>query len=114
MTTVEIYKDKSGSYRGFLCMGHADYAGKFLFHREPDILCAAISMLVMNTLNSLEELAGESLAVTAREETGFIKCDIESSLQEKSVFLLDSMVFGLEKLSEEYGTRYLQVKIKEV
>lgn len=114
MTTVEIYKDKSGSYKGFLCMGHADYAGRFLFHREPDILCAAISVLVTNTLNSLEELAGEELEVVSREDNGYIKCDIKSSLQEKSVFLLDSMTFGLEKISEEYGRQYLQVRIKEV
>ncbi len=95
-------------------MGHAEYARKRIFHREPDILCAAISALVIGTMNALEELAGEKLRVTQNEETGFIKCDFEDSLQEKSSFLVDSMVFSLQNLSKEYGENYLQVKFEEV
>ena len=110
MTTVVILKDRSGSCRGFYCMGHAEYAKP----GEPDVLCAAISALTIGTINSLEELAGERLSVTANEDTGFIKCDFEDILQEKSYFLVDSMVFSLENLSREYGRRYLQVKFEEV
>ena len=54
------------------------------------------------------------MTVVEYEETGFIKCDFDSVLQEKSVFLMDSMVFSLEKLSEKYGEKYLQVKFEEV
>ncbi len=95
-------------------MGHAGYARKHLFYREPDILCAAISVTVFNTINSLEALAGEELRVEQNEATGFIKCDFGGSLQEKSVFLLDSMVYSLEALSRQYGGQYLQVKFEEV
>ena len=91
-------------------MGHADYAKK----GQPDILCAAISALVIGTINSLEELAGERMTVKTDEATGFIRCNFESSLQEKSSFLLDSMVFSLENLSREYGAEYLQVNYEEV
>ena len=114
MTTVIIRKDENNSYRGFLCMGHAEYAKKRLFGNSPDVLCAAISALVIGTINSLEELAGEKLNVATNEETGFIKCDFEGVLQEKSIFLLDSMVFSLKNLSKEYGEQYLQVKFEEV
>ena len=114
MTTVEFFKEKNGSYKGFVCMGHTDYARNFLLHKEPDILCSAISVLVINTLNALLELAKEDIVVQMNEETGFIKCDIRSNLQEKSIFLLDSLVLGLQNLSEEYGTKYLLVRIKEV
>ena len=110
MTTIVIRKDNNGSYRGFICMGHAEYAKK----NQPDILCAAISALVIGTINSLEELAGEKLVVAQEESSGFIKCDFQGVLQEKSVFLLDSMVFTLENLSREYGKKYLQVKFEEV
>ena len=48
------------------------------------------------------------------EQTGFLKCEFEGSLQEKSVFLIESMVFNLENLSREYGKKYLQVKFEEV
>lgn len=92
-------------------MGHAGYAkGK----NRPDILCAAISALTIGTVNSLEKLAGERLRTEQNEETGFLRCDFESSLQEKSAFLMDSMVFSLEELSREYGEKYLQVKFEEV
>lgn len=123
MTTVIIHKDNNNTYRGFLCMGHAQYNKRRRFGKlkksseaEPqaDILCAAISALVISTINSLEELAGEKLAVDDNEETGFIKCDFCEPLQDKSVFLMDSLVFSLENLSRQYGERYLQVKVEEV
>jgi uncharacterized protein YsxB (DUF464 family) len=111
MTTIVISKDaKTGSYKGFYCMGHAEYAKP----GKPDILCAAISALTIGTINSLEELAGEKLSIVQNEKEGFLKCDFESVLQEKSVFLMDSMVFSLKNLSKEYGKTYLQVKFEEV
>ena len=91
-------------------MGHAEYARK----GQPDILCAAISALTIGTVNSLEELAGERLKTVQNEESGFLRCDFESTLQEKSSFLMDSMVFSLENISREYGDKYLQVKFEEV
>ena len=91
-------------------MGHAGYAKK----NQPDVLCAAISALVIGTINSLEELAGERMNVSTDEESGFIRCDFQGILQEKSSFLVDSMVFSLENLSREYGEKYLQVKFEEV
>ena len=114
MTTIIIRKDHTGTYKGFYCMGHAGYAKKKLFGTEPDILCSAISMMVLSTINSLDELAGEKLTVSQNEETGFIRCDFESNLQDRSAFLMDSMVFSLENLSRQYGEQYLQVKIEEV
>lgn len=114
MTTIIIRKDHEGIYRGFYCMGHAGYAKKRIFGTEPDILCAAISVLVQSTIGSLSELAGEELKLTQNEETGFIKCDFQNVLQDKSVFLMDSMVFSLQNLSRQYGGQYLQVKIEEV
>jgi len=110
MTTVVICKDQTGSYRGFYCMGHAEYAKR----KKPDILCSAISALTIGTINSLEQLAGEKMRIAQDEKTGFLKCDFESVLQEKSAFLIDSMVFNLENLSREYGDNYLQVKFEEV
>ena len=110
MTTIIISKDSTAMYKGFTCMGHAEFAKK----GKPDILCSAISSLVINTINCLEELACEKFQVSTNEETGFIKCDFASPLQEKSVFLLDSMVYGLQKLSKTYGEQYLLVKFEEV
>ena len=115
MTTIIIRKNHEGIYRGFYCMGHAEYAKKRLFGKEPDILCAAISVTVQSTIMALNEMVGEKLQLTQNEETGFIKCDFENSIpQDKTVFLMDFMVFSLKKLSSQYGEQYLQVKIEEV
>lgn len=110
MTTITIIKDKTGSYKGFYCMGHADYAKP----GEPDVVCAAISALTIGTINSLDELTEEKVVVTTNEETGFLKCDFESSLQQNSIFLMDAMVHVLEGLTKEYGEQYVQVKYEEV
>jgi len=110
MTTVVVLKDNSGIYKGFYCMGHAEYAKR----GKPDILCAAISALTIGAVNAWEELAKEKLHITQNEETGFLKCDFESVLKKESVFLMEAMIFSLQNLSREYGDRYLQVKFEEV
>ena len=110
MTTVIIKKRKDATYSEFCCMGHAEYAEE----GTPDILCAAISALTHSCVNALEELAGEPIVYTTNEETGFLRCVFPDILQEKSVFLIDTMVFSLENLVKEYGTEYLQVKFEEV
>ena len=110
MTTIVIQKTKNGSYQGFYCMGHAGFAKS----QEKDVLCAAISTLTICTINALEQLAGEKLKYRTEESTGFLKCEILSDLQEKSIFLMDAMVYSLESLSKEYGQKYLQIKFEEV
>lgn len=109
MTTITISKDKKGSYRQLLCSGHAGFAKS-----GSDIVCASVSVLVINTINALEELAKESFETTVNEDNGFIHCDFTQPLQERSVFLLDAMVYGLKNIQKEYGKRYLQVKFEEV
>ncbi len=78
------------------------------------MLCAAISTLAISTANALEELAKEKVSSVTNEETGFLKVEFESELQERSAFLMDAMVYSLEKLSQEYGKKYLQIKFEEV
>ena len=63
MTTVIIRKTADGVYKGFTCMGHAGFAG-----RGRDIVCASVSALVINTINSMEKLAGEEPEVATDEE----------------------------------------------
>ena len=109
MTTIIIHKTVNREYTGFVCMGHAGYA-----KNQPDIVCAAVSVLVINTINAMEKLADQMLDVVQNEETGFIKCDFVNSLNEKSILLMDAMVLGLQDISKAYGKKYLQVKFEEV
>ena len=44
MTHVSVIKTRNGDYIGFNCIGHSGYA-----EAGEDIVCAAISVLVINT-----------------------------------------------------------------
>ena len=109
MITVTFHKTKAGEYKGFLCSGHAGYDdyGK-------DIVCASVSVLVINTINSLEELVQEKIMVNADEETGIIHCQFQAPLQDKSKVLVDSLVLGLSQIAKQYGEKYCKLNFEEV
>ena len=110
MTKVTIYKNKSGEYLKFTCDGHAGYAdyGK-------DIVCAAISILVINTVNSLEEITKEPVRVEADEAAGRIVCSfLRQPLKETSTALMDSLMLGLGMIEAQYGKKHCKLTFKEV
>ncbi len=92
-------------------MGHAA-SRRFFF--EKDMVCAAASVLVINTINSLEELSKDPLTLVTNEQTGFIKCDFPVALSDSGRILMDSMVLGLQGIETQYGKKYLSVNFKEV
>lgn len=109
MTVVDIFKDKEGNYEYFECAGHADDNSQ----EGEDIICAAISMLVINTINSLEMLAGADITWAAAEEGGELSCRFETPPDEKAALLVDSMVLGLQSVRDSYGGDYLVINLKE-
>ncbi len=109
MTHVSIFKTGKGEYRGFNCIGHSGYADA-----GEDIVCAAISVLVINTINSLERLVGEDFKLVTNEEEGLIDCRFEKGINAKSVLLLDSMVLGLTEIREQYGETFIDLTFEEV
>ena len=107
MTTITIYKSNN-VYRRFTCKGHSGYASS-----GKDIVCASVSILVFNAINSLDEIADQNFDLTEDESTGYIDCRLDSNVNEKTVILLDSMVLGLKAIEEQYG-KYLRLKFEEV
>lgn len=105
MITATVTKDANGIYRGFNIKGHALFedAGK-------DIVCSAVSILVINTVNSIEELTDNKF--DCKDKNG-IKFDFTECPDEKAVLLMDSMVLGLKGISSNYSD-YLRLEIKEV
>ena len=85
MTTITVLKSETGIYKGFYCMGHA---GSRRFFFEKDMVCTAASVLVINTVNSLKELAGEEFELVTNENDGFIKCDFVKPLSEQGRLLM--------------------------
>ena len=110
MITVTIQKDDKGQYKGFHCFGHAGYAKPGM----PDILCSAVSVLVINTMNCMEDLNNERLHVESQEENGYILCQFEKPLSSESIILMEAMIYGLQDLCKNYGKKYLLVKFEEV
>ena len=111
MTTIIIRKSSAGEYRNFVCQGHAGYG----FFFQKDVVCASVSVLVINTVNALEEIASEEIEVVSNEREGLIFCAFKNSTpNEKATVLMDAMVLGISAISKEYGEKYLKLKFEEV
>jgi len=109
MTTISIKKSKNGNYKQMTCSGHADYADS-----GEDIVCAAISVLVINTINSLEKFTETKMQVETDENSGMIDVRFSEDLKEDGRLLIDSLILGLRSIAAEYGKRYVELKFKEV
>ena len=65
-----IVKKQNGNITGFHMEGHAGYAD-----RGSDIVCASISVLAINCVNSIEEFTEDSFSEGMDEERGMISFD---------------------------------------
>ena len=105
MITIKVRK-KNGSYEEFISKGHAGYA-----EAGQDIVCAAVSALIINTVNSLEKFTDDNFDV--HEKDGFVSIHFRNNLSERAMLLMDSLLLGLTEIAGSYNNRYLTVKVKE-
>ncbi len=108
MISVAITK-RNNEYYSILFDGHADYA-----ESGYDIVCSAVSVLVLNTINSIEKFTDDAMTTEYDEESGHIFTTFPKSLSEKSQVLLDAMLLGLEEIKQQYGDEYISLLYKEV
>jgi len=80
---------------GFRVRGHAGYA-----EAGRDIVCAAVSVLVYNFINSAERFADTPLEVRDRGDE--LLCRFPPALNSRAKLLFDSMLFGIEQVAEQY------------
>ena len=106
MITITVKKRK-GNYLEFVSKGHAGYA-----EEGQDIVCAAVSALIITTVNSLEKFTDDKFDV--QEEDGFVSIHFRNDLSERGMLLMDSLLLGLTEIAGSYNNRYLTVKVKEV
>ena len=106
MITIKVRK-KNGSYEEFISKGHAGYA-----EAGQDIVCAAVSALIITTVNSLEKFTDDKFDV--QENDGFVSIHFKKALSERGMLLMDSLLLGLTEIAGSYNNRYLTVKVKEV
>ena len=105
MITATVLKDRNGICRGFSVKGHAlfDEKGK-------DIVCSAVSILTINTVNSIEQFT--DVPFTCKTDDG-IDVTFEKDPDEKAGLLIDSYLLGLKGIGEEYS-QYFRLLTKEV
>lgn len=106
MIKAVILKDNQNNYRSFSCTGHAGFADKGI-----DIICSAVSMLTINTINSIEELT--ECDFKGEMKDGELFWEFTDVPDEKAALLMDSLVIGLKQLQKE-NNQYITLEIKEV
>ncbi|MCR5271879.1 MAG: ribosomal-processing cysteine protease Prp [Lachnospiraceae bacterium] len=109
MTNVTIYRQKDGSYQGFDCDGHSGYADA-----GEDIVCAGVSALVINTINSIMKLTETKLDTYVDEEKGTIRVRVLKEYGEDAELLIESLILGIKGISENYGEEFIILNFKEV
>ena len=109
MTKVTIYKNEQNECVGFRAYGHAGYAAE-----GEDIVCAAISILTINTMNAIEAFTDARCSLVSDDEDGMIDFQIENPSKETTL-LLDTMVLGLETMAEDEDyADFIDLKFEEV
>ena len=109
MTTITFSKNQDGSYLGFDCFGHAGYA-----KAGDDIVCAGISALVINMINSLDEYTADRFQTETDSGTGMIRLHLDAPAGHDAQLLFNSLVLGLQGIQNTYGKKYLSLKFREV
>ena len=110
MTHITIYKNScTHEVVGFRTEGHAGFANS-----GEDIVCAAVSVLTINTVNSLEQFTDDALEVSANEEQAFIECVVTSkNISLQAQVLLNALELGLSMTAAD-NPDYLSFTVKEV
>ena len=98
------FKKEQGQYKSFQIEGHAEYA-----EEGEDIICAAVSALVINTINSIEQFTEDTFTCDCQD--GMIKSwEFPSDVSEATALLMDSLRHGLQNVEKSYGETYIQIK----
>ena len=109
MTKVTIYKNQTEECVGFRMFGHAGYA-----EAGEDIVCAAISVLTINTMNAIEVFTNTVTASDVDEEEGYIDYRVLKPTKETTL-LLETMVLGLQAMADDEDyTDYIDLLFEEV
>ena len=109
MTNITIFRDKNQNVLGFECIGHAGFAGF-----GQDVVCAGISILVQNTINSIQTYTEEGFSCEADENSGDIRFHFSDVPEHDAALLINSMILGLQGIQSSYGKKFLRLQFKEV
>ena len=95
MTHVTIYRNRNKECTGFTAIGHAGYAKE-----GEDLVCAAVSVLVINTCNAIEKLTDTAVSLVTDEAEGLIDCRLKDAPSEQTGLLISAMILGIESIAD--------------
>lgn len=79
-----------------------------------DIVCSAVSILTLNTVNSLDAFTECVFSLEYDDLGGYLKCELEvNSIGEDAKILLLSLELGLRGIAQEYP-KDISIKNREV
>ena len=104
MIKITVKRNENGICNSVHVSGHAGYD-----EYGRDIVCAAVSILVINTINSIEQFTEDHFVVDSDEESGRIDLEMVSEISKESSLLLESLILGLHGIEESYGNQYIKI-----
>ncbi len=110
MIHVTIYQNKKGEYTGFSAQGHAGYA-----KTGDDIVCAAASVLMINTINALELYTNAEISISGAEADGVLAMRFISKPSKETDLLMKTMALGLTQMEDDENyAEYIDLTFEEV
>lgn len=101
MIKADIYRNSNGDIYGFKVENHG-----------LDIVCAAVSILTLNTVNSIEAFTDSDFKCEYEDEGGYILCTIpyieEGGFDHDVALLFNCMLLGLKGIEQQYR-KYIKV-----
>ncbi len=104
MIQVSIYKNAENMITGFRLSGHAGFS----YHGN-DVVCAAVSALVINTINSIENFTSDRFQLDQDEKKGFMEFHVTEPISKNATLLLNSLGLGLQGIHNDYSEKYLKL-----
>ncbi|MBE5900702.1 MAG: ribosomal-processing cysteine protease Prp [Lachnospiraceae bacterium] len=111
MVNVTFFKKKEGSTEyisGFHFSGHAGFA-----ESGKDIVCAGVSALVLNAINSIEAFTEDRFTCEVEEKSGDVSFSLVEAPSTEANLLLESLLLGITGISETYQ-QYITLDFREV
>ena len=108
MIQIILYKS-DGINVGYKASGHAMFD-----ERGYDVICAAVSVLAINTENSIDLLTDDKYSLAYDEEDAMVHVMMTHAISHETSVLLAAFEIGVKAISEEYGKDYIQIIIEEV
>ena len=110
MIRVTIYKNEKLQCVGFKAHGHAGFS-----EEGQDIVCAAVSVLTINTLNAIEKFADDRTSLVSDESKGLIDYRLKGNPTRDAQLLLNTMILGLEQMVDDDNyAEYIDLTFEEV